>query len=131
MWHSRCVAATVIDNPILNSPFAEPARHWVLDGNGISAEGRRRNEYIAPVPPPRHRVDTQAELGLEDAYSQRKPNAYGNEIRARVRQLRAAGAGQVFRETAALMAASGAVSRRPRTPGRSRRSPSAAPRTGA
>ena len=40
------VTATVIDNPILNSPFAEPARHWVLDDNGIPtgvpAEGRRR-----------------------------------------------------------------------------------------
>lgn len=46
MWHSRWVSATVIDNPILNSPFAEPARHWVLDDNaiptGVPAEGRRR-----------------------------------------------------------------------------------------
>ena len=45
MWHSRCVSATVIDNPILNSPFAEPARHWLLDDNGIPtgipADGRR------------------------------------------------------------------------------------------
>ena len=41
MWHSRCVSATVIDNPILNSPLAEPARHWVLDDNGIPADGRR------------------------------------------------------------------------------------------
>ena len=61
MWHSRCVSATVIDNPILNSPFAEPARHWVLDDNGIPtgvpADGRRRSEFIVPVPPRRHRVN--------------------------------------------------------------------------
>ena len=42
MCHSRRVPATVIDNPILNSPFAEPARHWLLDDNGIPTEGRRR-----------------------------------------------------------------------------------------
>lgn len=27
----------VIDNPMLNSPFAEPGRHWVLDERGIPA----------------------------------------------------------------------------------------------
>ena len=95
MWHSRCVSATVIDNPILNSPFAEPARHWVLDDNGIPtgvpADGRRRSEYIVPVPPPRHRVNQQAELGLEDAYGQRKANDYVNEIRGRVAAWRALG----------------------------------------
>jgi hypothetical protein len=98
------VSATVIDNPILNSPFAEPARHWVLDDNGIPtgvpAEGRRRSEYNVPVPPPRHRVNQQAELGLEDAYGERKPNDYVNEIRTRMRQLRAVEAGQVFPATA-------------------------------
>ena len=94
MCHSRRVPATVIDNPILNSPFAEPARHWLLDDNGIPtgvpADGRRRSEYIVPVPP-RHRVNTQAELGLEDAYGQRKPNDYVNEIRSRVAAWRALG----------------------------------------
>ena len=27
--------AAVIDNPILNSPFAEPSSHWELDENGV------------------------------------------------------------------------------------------------
>ena len=29
------MSGAVIDNPILNSPFAEPSRHWDLDENGI------------------------------------------------------------------------------------------------
>ena len=76
----------VIDNPILNSPFAEPGRHWVLDEQGIptgaNAPGRRRSEYIVPVPPPRH--TTQGALDLDDEYGKRKPNDIVNDIRARV-----------------------------------------------
>jgi type III restriction enzyme len=76
----------VIDNPILNSPFAEPGRHWVLDERGIptgaTADGRRRSEYIVPVPPPRH--ITQGALDLDDEYGKRKPNDIVNDIRARV-----------------------------------------------
>jgi type III restriction enzyme len=83
----RNVPEIIIDNPILNSPFAEPSRHWVLNDNGIpngiTADGRRRSEFIVPVPPPRHRV--QGTLDLEDEYGLRKPNDKINEIRARVR----------------------------------------------
>lgn len=78
----------IIDNPILNSPFSAPARHWVLDENGIptgvSAEGRRRSEFIVPVPPPRHNVKTQGELDLDHEYGERKPNDYVNEVRTKV-----------------------------------------------
>jgi hypothetical protein len=37
------VPPVVIDNPILNSPFTEPARHFRFDDDGITneiAEGR-------------------------------------------------------------------------------------------
>jgi hypothetical protein len=76
----------VIDNPILNSPFVEPGRHWVLDDRGIptgdSGQGRRRSEYIVPVPPAQH--ITQGMLDLDDEYGKRKPNDIVNEIRDRV-----------------------------------------------
>jgi type III restriction enzyme len=76
----------VIDNPILNSPFAQPGRHWVLDDRGIPSgaidQGRRRSEYIVPVPPPRH--ITQGMLDLDDEYGKRKPNDIVNDIRDRV-----------------------------------------------
>ena len=71
-WHTRNVSSAVIDNPILNSPFAEPSRHWELDENGIPtgspAPGRRRSEFVVPVPPPKHKVKAQASLDLEDEY---------------------------------------------------------------
>lgn len=85
----------VIDNPILNSPFVEPTRHWVLDENGIPtgfpAEGRRRSEFVVPVPPPKHKLKAQGSLDLEDNFGQRKPNDYINEIRAKVAAWRSLG----------------------------------------
>ncbi len=45
----------VIDNPILNSPFAEPGRHFRFDDDGTTneiAEGRRRISYFIPIPKP-------------------------------------------------------------------------------
>jgi hypothetical protein len=87
--------AAVIDNPILNSPFAEPSSHWELDENGIPtgiiANGRRRSEFIVPVPPPKHKVAAQASLGLEDEYGKRQANDYINEIRGKVAQWRTLG----------------------------------------
>lgn len=76
----------VIDNPILNSPFAPPARHWVLDEQGIPTgaieRGRRRSEFVVPVPPPRH--VRQGVLDLDDEYGKRRPNDSVNDIRERV-----------------------------------------------
>jgi len=43
----------VISNPILNSPFAEPDRHWALDARGQPVpemrQGRRPHRYVIPV----------------------------------------------------------------------------------
>ena len=47
------MAFSFAEQPILNSPYAYPARHWELDG-GVPTdrlvESRRRAEYITPVP---------------------------------------------------------------------------------
>jgi type III restriction enzyme len=84
---------TTIDNPILNSPFAEPTRHWVLDGSGIPigtwAEGRRRSEYVVPVPPPKHQHVGQGVLELDAEYGKPESNDYVNELRAKVGAWRA------------------------------------------
>jgi len=89
------VTAPIIDNPILNSPFVEPARHWVLDESGIPtglpAAGRRRSEFVVPVPPPKHKAKAQGALDLEDEYGQRKPNDAINEVRSKVAGWRALG----------------------------------------
>jgi hypothetical protein len=44
------MAYAVIDNPILNSPFAEPQRHWKFTDTGITdevVEGRLRRPRVA------------------------------------------------------------------------------------
>ena len=54
-----------IDNPILNSPFREPARHFRFDEDGITseiAEGRRRSTYFIPIAKPRTKGGAQLSL---------------------------------------------------------------------
>jgi type III restriction enzyme len=49
----------VIENPILNSPFDEPSRHFKFTDDGITdeiVESRRISGYFVPVPPPRKRT---------------------------------------------------------------------------
>ncbi len=47
------------DHPILNSPYAPPARHWELDAQGQPTqkilELRRRADFITPIPKPKKR----------------------------------------------------------------------------
>ena len=56
--------------PILNSPYDYPSRHWELDSAGQPtqniAPSRRRADFISPIPKPKKRKAGQAELGLED-----------------------------------------------------------------
>ena len=58
----------IFERPILNSPYAYPARHWELDQDGQPTnhiiESRRRSDLITPVPKPqrRRRVRDQREM---------------------------------------------------------------------
>jgi type III restriction enzyme len=60
------------DHPILNSPYAYPARHWELDDTGQPTQqiidSRRSAEFITPIPKPRKRKDApdQGRLELPD-----------------------------------------------------------------
>lgn len=109
-WHGPPVSAPVIDDPILNSPFVEPSRHWTLDDDGVptgvAAPGRRRSEYVVPVPPPRHRQHAQAALALDDAPGRRVANDEINRVRGKVadwRRLGDAGLRRVTPVTARLL----------------------------
>ena len=49
----------VIENPVLNSPYAEPTRHFRFDDEGITnevVEERRVSSYFVPVAKPRKRA---------------------------------------------------------------------------
>ena len=83
----------MIANPVINSPFEEPSRHFELteDGTptGVILPNRRRSEHLVPVPAPRRRrrAGDQGELGLEGrdtADFEVTPNHLVNEIRRHV-----------------------------------------------
>ena len=59
------------DQPVLNSPYECPSRHWELDEDGQPTQGiverRRAAEFITPIPKPRRRRRSQAELVFDEA----------------------------------------------------------------
>jgi len=56
---ARWMIEQFFERPILNSPYAYPARHWELDNDGQPTnqilKTRRRSELITPVPQPKKR----------------------------------------------------------------------------
>ena len=59
----------IIENPILNSPYAEPTRHFHFTDQGITSdmdEGRRVSSYFVPIPRAKRK--------------NRKQMAYGDEV---------------------------------------------------
>ena len=82
---------TFSEQPILNSPYERPTRHWELK-DGIPTdhivEERRHADYITPVPPAR-RQSAQSRMtlgvaGLSNEEQEYDPNALINEIRRHV-----------------------------------------------
>ena len=61
------------EQPVLNSPYEYPGRHWELDETGQPTQKivneRRRAEFITPIPKPKKQKGSlqQAELGLKEA----------------------------------------------------------------
>ncbi|MEX2673455.1 MAG: DEAD/DEAH box helicase family protein [Phycisphaeraceae bacterium] len=105
------------DDPILNSPYEYPVRHWELDDSGQPTqqitENRRRAEFITPIPKPRKRKGSkQQELvfdegkGLSNEEQQYDPTPIINKIRQHVDEWRAwpnPAEWQVTPETARLL----------------------------
>ncbi|MCF8219446.1 MAG: hypothetical protein K9J21_10770 [Bacteroidales bacterium] len=56
------------EQPILNSPYDYPSRHWELDENGQPTqrinENRRRAEFITPIPKPRRRKESKQQTRI-------------------------------------------------------------------
>ena len=83
-------------NPIINSPYFEPIRHFKADERGISdeiLEIRRPSNFYIPVPRARIK-ERQLELDIaEGAYGSelQTENEFINKIRARVKEWREGG----------------------------------------
>ncbi len=51
----RRMPDSVIQNPVPNAPYRDPARHWRFTDEGITndvVETRRSSAYFVPIPPP-------------------------------------------------------------------------------
>jgi type III restriction enzyme len=95
----------VIENPVLNSPYDEPRRHFRFDDAGITSEiveGRRRSEYTVAVAGTRRR-GRQLALQGQLAQERLEPNAFVNRIRDAVAMWRNGGYQGVTRTTRKLL----------------------------
>ena len=94
-----------IENPVINSPFVEPTRHFkVVDGQvaGDIEEGRRPSEFFVPVAKPKK---ASPQLALQFGGSVRQqPNEIVNEIRFQVSKWRAQGYPHTTNVTRELLA---------------------------
>jgi type III restriction enzyme len=80
----------VIEDPILNSPFEVPTRHFKFTEEGISNEivpKRRSSAYFIPVPRPRNsRKGAQLAFDTEWTADRLQENDFINRVRAKVAQ---------------------------------------------
>ena len=83
----------VIENPVINSPFAEPSRHFVFAHDGITnqvAEGRRDSSFFIPIAPVK-RKGPQLSFDTEWTLDRMRPNDLVNRVRIEVRRWRQGG----------------------------------------
>jgi type III restriction enzyme len=77
---------SVIDDPIINSPFREPARHFKFDEDGITNEivgGRRPSAHFVPIPRAKKK-GKQLWFDTEWTKDRIEPNPVVDRIRQRV-----------------------------------------------
>ncbi len=84
------------EKPVLNSPYAYPARYWELDGDGQPTgqilEVRRPAKFITPIPKPKKRKAAAQQtamvfdegLGLSTEKQQYDPTSIINQVRDEV-----------------------------------------------
>jgi type III restriction enzyme len=86
--------ADVIENPILNSPYRVPTRHFRFDDDGITSaisKGRRPRSFFIPIAQPTKKGPTaKLTLAGEGWTAERlTPNDFINRVRERVGAWRA------------------------------------------
>src|SRR5262245_1872646 len=94
----------IIENPILNSPYREPARHYRFDADNqitnIIDEGRRGSSYFLPIAAPKKK----SKPGLFDDVEEKKAESgHINRIRQLVNQWRAKARPDITPVTRALL----------------------------
>ncbi|MCC6444127.1 MAG: DEAD/DEAH box helicase family protein [Armatimonadetes bacterium] len=94
-----------IENPVINSPFSTPERHFRFSEEGITDEiapGRRVSSYFIPIPQPRKK-GRQLSLETEWTSERLQENAFINQVRGRVDLWRRRGYPDITRTTRRLL----------------------------
>jgi len=83
----------VIDNPVINSPYEAPRRHFRFSDEGITdeiIEGRRPSSYFIPIARPKKK---NKQLAFETEWTQDRieENRFVNQVRERVKLWRQGG----------------------------------------
>jgi type III restriction enzyme len=95
----------VIENPVINSPFDEPKRHFKFTDEGITNEivGKRRvSSYFIPIAKPKKK-GKQLVLETEWTKDRVEENKFVNEVRAKVEKWRQGGHVGVTKTSAQLL----------------------------
>jgi hypothetical protein len=96
----------VIENPVINSPFDEPCRHFRFSDEGITNEivsQRRVSSYFIPIAKPKKKGKDQLYFETEWTQDRIEENKFINQVRTRVKQWREAKHFGVTRTTAQLL----------------------------
>jgi len=99
------VPSAVIENPILNSAFAEPSRHFRFDDDGITNEvddTRRPSSYFVPIAATKKRGG-QLPFDTEWTQDRVEENQFINQVRDRIGWWRQAGHPHVTATTRRLL----------------------------
>ena len=83
------MSQVVIENPIINSPFDEPTRHFRFTDEGITNEevdGRRISSYFVPIARPKKQKGEAQQALFDTEWTQDRieENKLVNDIRRRV-----------------------------------------------
>ena len=82
------------EQPVLNSPYDYPSRHWELDETGQPTqkiiESRRQAEFITPIPKPRKRKQSvqQAALVFDEAAKKLETRSQQYDLTATINGVR-------------------------------------------
>jgi type III restriction enzyme len=103
------MSQVVIENPVINSPFDEPTRHFRFDDEGITNEvvtGRRVSCYFVPIARPKKTMGAAHQVSFDTEWTQDRmeENTLANDIRRRVAMWRKGGYLGVTPTTARLIA---------------------------
>ena len=96
-----------IENPIINSPFAEPTRHFHFTDEGITNQidaGRRTSSYFVPIAKSKKKGSKQTQFETEWTQDRIQETKLVNDIRRRIGLWRAGGYLGVTPTTARLLA---------------------------